>query len=82
VATGDRYGHREESHPDDIHEHFVKEGQVVSRASRATDKFMHGIKVLMAKNYVDNLAEEVKKGLQREGRARPWAHGRAHRLRQ
>jgi len=24
---------------------------------------MHGIKVLMAKNYVDNLSEEVKKGM-------------------
>jgi hypothetical protein len=23
---------------------------------------MHGIKVLMAKNYIDNLSEEVKKG--------------------
>jgi hypothetical protein len=33
--------------------------------SRASDKFMHGITVLMAKNYVDNLSEEVKKG-QRE----------------
>ena len=24
---------------------------------------LHGIKVLMGKNYVDNLSEEVKKGL-------------------
>lgn len=24
---------------------------------------MHGIKVLMAKNFIDNLSEEVKKGL-------------------
>jgi site-specific DNA recombinase len=24
---------------------------------------MHGIKVLMAKNYIDNLSEEVKKGM-------------------
>src|SRR5689334_12730288 len=45
----------------DLEVHFVKENQVVSRASRSSDKFMHGIKVLMAKNYVDNLGEEVKK---------------------
>ena len=31
--------------------------------SRSSEKFMHGIKVLMAKNYVDNLSEEVRKGL-------------------
>ena len=43
--------------------HFVKEGAVASKESRSSDKFMHGIKVLMAKQYVDNLSEEVKKGL-------------------
>ncbi len=35
--------------------HFVKEGVVLSRDSRSSEKFMHGIKVLMAKNYIDNL---------------------------
>ena len=33
----------------------------MSKASGSSDKFMHGIKVLMAKNYVGNLSEEVKK---------------------
>jgi site-specific DNA recombinase len=47
----------------DIAVHFVREGTVVSRTSRSSDKFMHGMKVLMAKNYVDNLSEEVRKGL-------------------
>src|SRR5205823_5668198 len=47
----------------DIEVHFVKEGAVVSKGSRSSEKFMHGIKVLVAKNYVDNLSEEVKKGL-------------------
>ena len=28
------------------------------------EKFMHGIKVLMAKNYIDNLSEEARKGMQ------------------
>jgi site-specific DNA recombinase len=47
----------------DLEVHFVKENAVVSKGSRSSDKFMHGIKVLMAKNYVDNLSEEVKKGV-------------------
>jgi site-specific DNA recombinase len=37
--------------------HFPKEGVVLSREARSSEKFMHGIKVLMAKNYVDNLSE-------------------------
>ncbi|MGN6720326.1 MAG: recombinase family protein, partial [Candidatus Binatia bacterium] len=42
---------------------FVKENAVISRDSRSSEKFIHGIKVLMAKNYVDNLSEEAKKGM-------------------
>lgn len=44
--------------------HFVKDGMVVSDSSKSQDKFMHGIRVLMAKNYVDNLSEEIRKGLE------------------
>jgi site-specific DNA recombinase len=47
----------------DLQVHFVKENAVISKDSRSSEKFMHGIQVLMAKNYVDNLSEEVKKGL-------------------
>src|SRR3546814_7207396 len=47
----------------DIELHLVKEGTVLSRDSRSSEKFMHGIKVLMAKNYVDNLSEEARKGM-------------------
>ena len=47
----------------DLEIHFVKEGVTLSRDSRSTEKFMHGIKVLMAKNYIDNLSEEVRKGM-------------------
>ena len=39
--------------------HFPKEGVVLSGESRSSEKFMHGIKVLMAKNYIDNLSEEA-----------------------
>lgn len=46
----------------DLEIHLVKEGEVLSQDSRSHQKFIHGIKVLMAKNYIDNLSEEVKKG--------------------
>jgi len=43
--------------------HLVKENVILTRESRSHEKFMHGIKLLMAKNYIDNLSEEVQKGL-------------------
>lgn len=43
--------------------HFVKEGTVISDESRSSEKFIHGIKVLMAKNFIDNLSEETRKGM-------------------
>lgn len=46
----------------DIEIHLVKEGIVLSRDSKSPEKFVHGIKVLMAKNYIDNLSEEARKG--------------------
>ena len=47
----------------DLEIHLVKEGEVLSQNSRSHQKFIHGIKVLLAKNYIDNLAEETSKGL-------------------
>ena len=47
----------------DLEIHFVKENCVISKDSRSNEKFMHGLKVLMAKNYIDNLSEETKKGM-------------------
>ncbi|MFH1653750.1 MAG: recombinase family protein [Pseudomonadota bacterium] len=47
----------------DIEIHLVKESEILSKDSKSHQKFIHGIKVLMAKNYIDNLSEEVKKGL-------------------
>ena len=43
--------------------HFVKEGVVLSDESRSGEKFVHGIKLLMAKNFIDNLSEETRKGM-------------------
>jgi len=52
--------------------HFPKEGMVLSRESRSSEKFMHGIKVLMAKNYIDNLSEEARKGMQEKAEQGIW----------
>ncbi len=52
--------------------HFPKEGVVVSNGSRSSEKFMHGIKVLMAKNYIDNLSEEARKGMQEKAEQGIW----------
>src|SRR5262249_40677685 len=52
--------------------HFPKEGVVRWRESRASEKFMHGIKVLMAKNYIDNLSEEARKGMQEKAEQGIW----------
>lgn len=41
---------------------LVKENAELSKESRSHEKFIFGIKALMAKNYIDNLSEEVRKG--------------------
>ncbi len=56
----------------DLEIHLVKEGTVLSRESRSSEKFVHGIKVLMAKNYIDNLSEETKKGMQEKAEQGIW----------
>jgi DNA invertase Pin-like site-specific DNA recombinase len=45
---------------------------VLSEDSRSSEKFMHGIKVLMARNYIDNLGEEVRKGMIEKARQGHW----------
>jgi site-specific DNA recombinase len=42
--------------------HLVKEGEVLSANSNSNEQFIHGIRVLMARNYAQNLGEETKKG--------------------
>lgn len=43
--------------------HLVKENEIINKYSKSHQKFIHGIKVLMAKNYIDNLSEEIRKGM-------------------
>ena len=56
----------------DVEVHLVKEGVVLSRESRSSEKFMHGIKILMAKNYIDNLSEEARKGMAEKAEQGLW----------
>jgi len=46
-----------------VEAHLVKEGRVIGKNSRSQDKFMHDIHVAVARNYSENLREEVKKGM-------------------
>ena len=52
--------------------HFVKEGVVLAPDSRSAEKFTHGIRVLMAKNGIDNLSEETRKGMLEKARQGIW----------
>ena len=56
----------------DVELHLVKENSIHSKQSRSSEKFMHGIQVLMAKNYIDNLSEEVKKGVRTKAAQGLW----------
>ena len=52
--------------------HLAKENEVLSKDSRSHQKLIHGIKVLMAKNYSDNLSEEVQKGMNQKAHQGLW----------
>ena len=52
----------------DVEIHFVKENEIVSRSSGSSAKLIHGFKVLMAKNVIDNLSEETRKGMLEKAR--------------
>ena len=51
---------------DGLEVHLVKENMIISENAPSHIKFMHGMKVLMAKNYIDNLSEEVQKGIKKK----------------
>jgi DNA invertase Pin-like site-specific DNA recombinase len=48
--------------------HLVKEGELLNRESKSHQKLVHGFKLLMAKNFSDNLSEEVTKGMLEKAR--------------
>src|SRR5260370_20917665 len=47
----------------DIEIHLPKEGQVIGKDSKSQAKLVHGIQVVIARNYIENLREEVRKGM-------------------
>lgn len=51
--------------------HSVKDSLVLHKNSRSQEKLNWDIRIVFAKNYVDNLSEEVKKG-QKEKLAQGW----------
>ena len=51
--------------------HFVKDNLILHRNSRSQEKLNWAIRIVFAKNYIDNLSEEVKKG-QKEKIAQGW----------
>lgn len=52
--------------------HLVKEGAVISPTSRSDEKFIHGLNVLMAERFVNNLSEETQKGMREKARQGIW----------
>jgi site-specific DNA recombinase len=47
----------------DVEIHLPKESQVISKNSKSQAKLVHGIQLVIARNYIENLREEVKKGM-------------------
>jgi len=54
--------------------HLVKERVILSKDSTSHEKLVHGFKVLLAKNYLDNLREEVLKGREEKIREGGYPH--------
>lgn len=50
----------------DIEIHLPKEGHIISKDSRSHDRLIHGIKVVLSRNYIENLSEEVRKGMRQK----------------
>src|SRR2546426_2806402 len=50
----------------DLEIHLVKEGQIISKDAKSQAKLIHGMQLVLARNYIENLREEVKKGRSEE----------------
>jgi site-specific DNA recombinase len=61
---------------DEHHEvHLVKDSLIMHKYSRSQEKLNWGLRVLFAKNYIDNLREEVDKGV-KEKLEQGWLPGK------
>lgn len=52
--------------------HLVKEGVVMTPASKSHEKFVHGLNVLLAERFSNNLSEESQKGMLEKARQGIW----------
>lgn len=43
--------------------HFIKENSIISENSRSYEKMLYGLRVVLSKQYIDNMKEEVEKGI-------------------
>lgn len=43
--------------------HLPKEGQIISKDAKSQAKLVHGIQLVIARNFIENLREEVRKGM-------------------
>ena len=46
----------------DIEIHLVKEGQILRKTTKSQDRLVQGIFALLARNYIQNMQEEIIKG--------------------
>ena len=54
--------------------HFVKQNLIIHKNAKSDEKFRWDIEIVLAKKYISNLSEEVKKG-QKEKIAQGWLPG-------
>ncbi|MCK6439847.1 MAG: recombinase family protein [Planctomycetes bacterium] len=52
--------------------HLVKESTIISEDADSNASLMHGMKVLIAKHFIDNLRAEVKKGMREKAQQGMW----------
>ena len=52
--------------------HFVKEGTILRPDAHSSVRLFTGMRVLMAEHYVENLSEEVKKGMHEKAKEGGW----------
>ena len=56
----------------DIEIHFVKENSIISKSVHSSEKLKHGIMAVLAKNYIENLSEETRKGMTEKATQGYW----------
>ena len=58
----------------DVKVHVIKNSLILDKKSKSQDKFQLDIHVVLARNYINNLSEEVKKGMRQKKLQGGWPH--------